>query len=94
MSRYIDKEALEKAIEKFDTEFDCYDHYDTGYYDCLCAVEDIIGDMPEADVVEVKHGKWSGGFYCYKCSVCSSDNHQYRSKFCPECGARMDGDEE
>lgn len=53
-----------------------------------------------ADVQEVKHGRWisehiSYGVTRYKCSVCGGrfgiiEDFQ-PNKFCPDCGARMDG---
>lgn len=49
-------------------------------------------NKPEADVVEVKHGKWNGGFHCYECSVCGSGNQEFQSNYCPQCGAKMKGD--
>lgn len=62
----------------------------------------IIDSQPTADVVEVKHGKWhlldecaNEGVYC---SVCHKKvyrteyaNQKIKSKFCPNCGAKMDG---
>ena len=44
----------------------------------------------------VKHGEWkinSDGYYPY-CSVCGTAADQltkHLTKYCPECGARMDG---
>ena len=56
--------------------------------------------IPTADVVEVKHGEWflldecaNEGVYC---SVCRKKvyrteyaNQKIKSKFCPNCGAKM-----
>lgn len=92
MSRYIDKDLLSEKIKAFMDYKKGYSEYNAGYVDCICAVQDTIADMPEVDVVEVKHGKWSGGFHCYECSVCGAGNQEYQSKYCPECGAKMDGD--
>ena len=48
------------------------------------------------DFVEVVHGRWTDehqGFMYYDatCSVCGKHNDS-ASKFCPNCGAKMDGD--
>lgn len=61
-----------------------------------------IREMPAADVAEVGHGQWyvlddcaNAGLYC---SACSRRVHReefayknLKSKYCPHCGARMDG---
>ena len=63
-------------------------------------VAEALEDIPTADVVEVRHGRWIRGdnFYCYyTCTNCRSTmvNHKapYRKvwKYCPNCGAKMDG---
>lgn len=56
-------------------------------------------DTPAADVIPAQHGRWiKRGYACgeseYKCSACGetewrTDSHQM--KWCPHCGARMDG---
>ena len=55
-----------------------------------------------ADVAPVVHGRWvllddcsNEGVYCSAChkkvyKVCYA-NQQIKSKFCPNCGAKMDG---
>lgn len=49
--------------------------------------------VPRADVAEVIHAKWiinSDGYYPY-CSNCKEiPECGVMSKYCPECGARMD----
>jgi hypothetical protein len=64
---------------------------------------DVINRQPAADVVEVKQGHWflldecsNAGVYC---SVCHKKvykeqyaNQKLKSKFCPNCGAKMDGE--
>jgi len=53
-------------------------------------------DMPSADVAPVRHGKWThkpdvyGVVYC---SECNYELHANSTSFCPNCGARMDGEE-
>ena len=61
---------------------------------------DFYDDCPLPDVVEVKHGEWisqgSGYNFVYKCSECGYiDGYPFedRHKFCPQCGAKMDGGE-
>ena len=56
-----------------------------------------IMDLPSADVVPVRHGKWThkpdvyGVVYC---SECNYELHANSTSFCPNCGARMDGGKE
>lgn len=54
--------------------------------------EDIINDMPAADVVEVKHGQWIDG-KCGHYKICSECNQiaDFYFDYCPNCGAKMDG---
>lgn len=72
-----------------------------------CSVDDILNDVedfPAADVVEVRHGCWEErivdddefdkyGFFRrrFYCSACGDWNTHGASKYCPHCGARMDG---
>lgn len=73
------------------------------YLDALIDADDVIDDMPTIN--PVKHGRWVrddidkwrcsecgvGNNYAYKWSV-SGDELQ--DKYCPNCGARMDGGED
>jgi hypothetical protein len=56
---------------------------------------DYLKDAPTADVVEVKHGEWiDNGIQdsmLSKCSVCGILYGACTFKCCPECGAKMDG---
>ena len=60
--------------------------------DAICALKDV----PNADVVEVRHGRWTGK--TYKCSLCGKwvDPLQGDAdmNYCPNCGAKMDGEEQ
>lgn len=60
-----------------------------------------IEAIPAADVIEQKHGKWmpiydgnefgevyQSGVYCSECD----EELQSEPNYCPNCGARMDGD--
>ncbi len=48
---YIDREKALLELQKF--SFDTSNQYGVGYSDCLMAVEDVLNDLPTADVVEV-----------------------------------------
>lgn len=64
-----------------------------------------IKKAPPADVAPVRHGRWkherlpstSGGSYAVavvRCSVCGYQYPMAETHFCPNCGARMDGEED
>lgn len=59
-------------------------------------------EISEVDIKQVKHGEWflldecaNEGVYCSVChkKVYKTDyaNQKIKSKYCPNCGARMDG---
>ena len=98
--RLIDANAIEMAMnERYMAlvgEYGHYDHYTEGYGDALYAVE----NAPTLDAVEVVHGRWlkgtkslcSGSIIAgHCCSVCDEFNVK-NSNYCPNCGAKMDGD--
>ena len=66
------------------------------------AVYELIRDAPAADVAPVRHGRWiKVGYACgeteWKCSACKETEWRtsaYRLKYCPFCGAKMDGNAE
>ena len=60
-----------------------------------------IKDAPTVDAVEVVHGRWiqgesvldkDGGGSIYHCSECGDWYHNFVPNYCPNCGAKMDGD--
>lgn len=51
-----------------------------------------IADIPSADVVPVKHGKWIRSYSLPECSLCGNAM-PFTDRYCSNCGARMDGDE-
>ena len=69
------------------------EEYNKGYNDGIKAVLSCIEIQPSADVVPVRHGHWiicSDGYYPY-CSVCKCEpKGREMTKFCGECGAKMD----
>ena len=56
-----------------------------------------VGEMPTIDAVEVVHGRWKHHYEkgtSYKvCSICGCRNGlELKFNYCPNCGAKMDGD--
>lgn len=62
-----------------------------------------LEELPTADVEPVRHGRWlldsSGAEFCSECGEYPFDDGEYHisgwsSKYCPNCGAKMDKEEE
>ena len=73
-------------------------HFSGGKCDTWCdhgeCYQPNLSKIPTADVAEVKHGKWyrhKEDCLYNKCSVCLYD-HCREDNYCPNCGAKMDGD--
>ena len=108
MAEYIEREAAIKALKGLPTWWGdgggWYGHAQppmVALLDPLDAVN-AIDNIPAADVQPVAHGKWAsdGLSGIIKCIICDADApvdttgpRQYKSRFCPNCGARMDGAE-
>ena len=69
----------------------------------IMAIERDVRDMPAADVVPVRHGRWEKQRGLYSCSECGmtcpydvqADVIEYWAcSYCPRCGAKMDGGNE
>ena len=65
------------------------------------ALYDEMKNLPAADVAPVVHGKWElrheGYGHYWECSVCHTNPCIYvtrNTKFCPNCGAKMDLEED
>ena len=95
MSEYIDRAAVKDEILSWAV---CINHPE------LLSKEDTmhcIDNMPSANVAEVKHGRWEPGNPI--CPVCGENKFKdldadvwadWQPKFCPNCGVRMDKEEE
>lgn len=64
-----------------------------------CGGIDRLRELAAADVAPVVHGDWIlrhiGAGHYWECSVCHTNPCIYvteHTKFCPNCGAKMDGD--
>jgi len=67
-----------------------------------CFAREVIKTFPAADVAPVRHGRWVDRIVDeneviqpwmkrYYCSECLEGGNQSWFKFCPNCGAKMDG---
>ena len=79
MSRYIDADALLK-----------------GHEDHELISTHLIWNASTADVEPVRHGPWINdiGYAGWTCSECGDHEGNKTDKYCPNCGARMDGEEQ
>ena len=82
MSRYINREDLLKNLKQFAPEY------------LKPLIVSLIEKQPAADVVEVRHGKWDKNGNGRDCSICGFKYYANGGlfNFCPNCGARMDGE--
>lgn len=94
---FIEREALIQHMQecKGDSSFNIMA---TGY------AYAFIKQAPAADVVEVRHGEWLDAQYTYfgakryECSLCRDDEFwkrryiEIKENYCPNCGAKMDGE--
>lgn len=95
MTEYITKE---QAIDEVWDAFTSRDDPDLGR-----VIEENIERLPAADVVPVVHAQWEIPIFIdgndaldprVKCSECGEvEAALARWKYCPNCGARMDGGE-
>ena len=106
MAEYIERETILDAISEQrrfylherDGETDMEKLYLLwGSDNALTTMEDIMSDIPAADVAPVVHGRWllrhEGAGHYWECSVCQENPCIYvtkNTKFCPNCGAKMD----
>ena len=96
MDEYIEREAVLKIIYDIKENKEIPKNYGT-----LLDIIRSTRNLPTADVVEVKHGEWVRRGYegiMTHCSECLHrapfNNHQelILSNYCPNCGAKMDGE--
>lgn len=99
MTRLIDADALQKRVDEHRqnhcencTDIDCID----------CFVNEVINKIPKVE--EREKGHWEefefeyadNEYVGYRCSECGSQcltTDFERYNYCPECGAKMEGEE-
>lgn len=104
MARYKDIEPIIGFIEKGLNNPDKAKAFGYDAIEILTEIE----YAPTADVAEVRHGEWIEWWddnyltFCHKCSECGrypltkeeTMHDEVLSKYCPNCGAKMDKGEE
>ena len=89
MSRYIDADKLCEGLK------DMAKYQEPYKQSTILGVVGTIKNTRTADVVEVRHGEWKKLYDKAPRYVCTACNHLYNNreyKFCPNCGAKMDGE--
>ena len=90
MKEYIEREATLAALSKSGVT-------------CNMRASKIVARQPAADVAPVRHGRWmdaesDNGCTLWHCSICSYPVKTIGGypiyKYCPMCGALMDGKED
>lgn len=80
--------------------------YDDGYEvddadEKRAIITDLVNGIPAVDAAPVVHAYWldcsegNDGTVCRKCSACKDMQihyYTYYPNYCPECGAKMDGE--
>ena len=106
MAEYIEREAAIKALKDNVIEMECHIYFGSNLGVPEDEIEDIVNEIPVADVEPVKHGKWvsmlvkrsdwKGNMQSYyqpnTCSECHVGLAE-KTNYCPNCGAKMDGKE-
>lgn len=92
MAEYIDREKLMNDLHN---HYECRNAKQNAIMDEVCM---IAFKQPTEDVQKVKHGYWEDDEYMYICNICGKwlDITQGTAdmNYCPNCGAKMDGDAE
>ena len=85
---YIEREAALTELEDIGS-------YDDEPIQTRNSALKIIQNIPAADVVPVQHGRWismSEFAQLWECSVCRKHTRRNAPAYCPNCGAKMDGE--
>lgn len=110
MAEYIERATVIKALKDNVTEMEHHIYFGSNLGVPDDEIEDIVNEIPSADVEPVKHGRWQevGGtpkgqmFHCSICHKVAYFPQPTRDKtwkkqcpytYCPNCGAKMDGEE-
>ena len=93
MAEYIEREKVREVLTVFSNNYE-----DSKYV--LKQVKRAISILPNADVKPVVHGRWIQNYEtadgrqlrCSECGMVYWVGKGRDGNFCPNCGARMDGE--
>ena len=99
MKEYIERELLLIGVDGCISALHAQDKGDPiqeGAIKLVEATRDYIASLSAADVVEVRHGRWSSNGIALVCSECGRAFGivEMFAHYCPWCGSRMDKEEE
>ena len=99
MSRYIDADKIKAYLHREDF------YTPDERWKPESEFANIVDAVPTADVEEVRHGEWKAKehistsgrnrkihYATFRCSECKKWNGTHRQNYCPNCGAKMDGE--
>ena len=97
MDEYIKREEIRRAYEKLTRSYVNGNPYIADW-----RFDEMIEKLPAADVAQIVHARWIGAPLCgndnCRCSNCGSWHNIHANlrgkitqKYCPSCGAKMDG---
>ena len=96
MDEYIKRKEIRRAYEKLARSYMHGEPYIADW-----KFDEMIEELPAADVAPVRHGRWENGNPI--CPVCGGDKFKdldadiwcdWQPAFCPNCGAKMDLEED
>ena len=83
MKEYIERAALKRELAPYE---------ENDFSQQMDVILAIVDAQPTADVVEVRHGRWSSNGIALVCSECGRAFGIVKmfAHYCPWCGSRMD----
>lgn len=95
---YIERGALLEQLNKKKAETGKM-RYTEGFNDAIMRVRSMVDSASTADVAPVVHGKWCKDGDWIVCLNCESEINvknslgvENKKNYCPNCGAKMDGE--
>lgn len=98
--RLIDADAFKKVLSEHEMKHDkrrSFDDYDCGAANAYEHANDLLDEMPTIE--ERPQGEWidktkvTDMSVWFECSLCGYSLEWKETNFCPNCGARMRGEE-